>query len=212
MYRLSFFVLFLSFCVISCNSDDTNNTENEQTNFFALSVGNTWEYDVSRYSESQDDYIPMDIVITNTISEQTIINGETYFTYSTTSEGSDDCVHCIADIGNKTVRDSLGYLIDEQGLILFSKSETDDYLLSSNTWGDIFGTFVGGNIPISTPAGEFEAFQNDRYVVLPDGEQAPGTDSQHISENVGTVQKTIALVGQSQPLYLITLRSYTLVE
>ncbi len=211
MYRLSILALSFSLILFSCNNDDGNDSENQQANFFALTVGNTWEYEVSRYSNIIEEYELQDLVITNRISAETVVDGETFYTFTTTSEGNDTCQLCLDDIGNEMVRDSLGYLINADGDILFSNTATEDYLLSSNTFGDIYGKFVNNNVNVNTPAGEFTAHQNDRYVIRPDGELAPGTDSHLISESIGTVQKTISLISEPIPLYKITLKSYSLV-
>ncbi len=212
MFRLSIFLIFFSFLLFSCNNDDDSTPENEPANFYALAVGNTWEYEVSMYSLSQEEYILQDLIITNTITAETVIDGETYYTYTTTSEGTQECNLCVEDIGNDVVKDSLGYLIKDNGTILFSKNNTEDYQISSNTWGDVFGVLQEGEVDVETAAGEFVALQNDRYIILPNGELGEGRDSYLIADGVGMVVKTISLVSQATPLYRITLKSYTIAE
>lgn len=209
MSRIVCLLLLSTFVCLSCNSDDE---QADPQNFYALTVGNSWDYDVSRYNPQTEQYEIVDLSITNTISETATINGETYYVYNATSEGSFDCSLCVERMGNASVRDSLGYLINTEGTILFSNSSTDNYLIWSQAWGDLYGQLIGSDVSVNTPAGDFETYQNDTFAVLANGETSIGKEIHLISENIGTVRKTISPVNQENPLYIMTLKSYSLVE
>ena len=56
MFRL-FFWFSLSFLLFSsCKKDDASTHNIEEENFYALTVGNAWEYEVSRYNSISEEY------------------------------------------------------------------------------------------------------------------------------------------------------------
>ncbi|MBX2827313.1 MAG: hypothetical protein KTR22_04090 [Flavobacteriaceae bacterium] len=212
MYRLVLSAFALSFFLVSCNSDNGNGTvqDNDPANFYALTVGNTWEYEVSRYNATTEEYELQDLRITNTITDQTKIGGETYFVFTTTTTGDYECESCVNCFRDEIVRDSLGYLINDQGTILFSNSPTEDFLIGATPWGGIYGEYSGSDVDISTPAGDFQTYQNEIYGVLSNGDIPPSRDVHQFAENVGRVQRTVSLLSQSIPWHKMVLRSYTL--
>ncbi|MDC8005604.1 hypothetical protein POV27_16210 [Aureisphaera galaxeae] len=214
MYRLALLALTALFLVVSCNSDDSNSNppENEPANFYALKIGNSWEYEVATYSFVEEEYQIQDLTVTNTIIGDSIINGETYFVFKTTSEGTYECSPCENCFRDEIVRDSLGYLINDHGDILFSNTPTEDYLISPTSWGGIYGKYVGENVEISTPAGDFETTKNEIYGVFSSGETTPSRDSHLIAENIGRIRRTVSLISNEIPLYRMTLKSYSLVD
>ncbi len=203
-----FLLLFTAIVFISCSDDDekTEIVENE-ANYFALKVGNSWTYNVYRYNGGAMEYEETDLKITNSIVNTETINGEIYFTFETTSEGITECQYCIDDLGNNSVRDSLGYLVDTEGAIKFSSIETDPYLISSENFGDIFGVYRKQTAAVDTPAGEFFGVDyNERYLVQPDGTTAPGKDGAYYGkEGQGLVVKTVSFVSSEFPNWFIIL-------
>ena len=211
MFRL-FFCFSLSFLFFtSCKKDDSSSQNIEEENFYALTVGNTWEYEVSRYNSISEEYELLDMLLKVEITETQIVNGQTYFRFQTTASGADTCEACMEDLGeNELRRDSLGYLINDSGVIKFSNVNLEDYLISDNEWGDVFGVLKEGVITVDTPAGNFETLQNDRYAIMADGEISVGTDASNYSERVGLVFKSTTGVSSPNPLYQIKLKSVVL--
>ncbi len=207
-----FSIVLLASCLtlfVGCsNDDDTTETPEQEANYFALKVGNSWTYNVYRYNGATMEYDVQDLKITNTIVSSETINSEIYFKYETTSEGTDECLFCLEDLGNDTsVRDSLGYLVTTEGVIKFSSIQTDPYLITSEDFGDIFGVYREETGAVDTPAGEFFGVDyNERYLVQPDGTTAPGKDGTYYGkEGQGVMVKTISFVSSEFPNWFIIL-------
>ncbi len=213
MYRLSTSLFFSIILFVSCNSnDDSCSVEQGQdpNNFYALNIGNSWEYEVYRYSSQIEGYEIQDLLIKTSINSTSIVNGETYYNFSTTSTGSYICESCVIHMDLGSVRDSLGYLVNQQGTIAYSRSSQEDYLVRETLWGDIYGVLLPDNVNISTSAGNFIAIQNERYAILSNGEISIGRDFEYFAEDIGFVFKTNSSVGNPVPLNEMKLKSYIL--
>ena len=213
MFRL-FFCFSLSFLFFtSCKKDDASTQNIEEENFYALTVGNTWEYEVSKYNSISEEYELLDMLLNVEITESQVVNNNTYFRFQTTSTGTDTCQPCIDCLGNNELkRDSLGYLINDTGKYLFSSENLEDYLVNSAQWGSVYGVLKEEPEFISTPAGNFETFQNDRYALFPDGELADSRDVINYAPENGLVYTTLSGVTNPIPLYKISLKSFSIIE
>lgn len=215
-------LLSVLFVLISCSSDDDSSIEDsvmieEETvdpGFYGLAVGNTWSYEafirsspVGSPLEFEPNGISWTIEITSTID----LDGKTYYerTFTTTGNDSNSGVFPENGVSTDRVRDSLGYLIRDNGFILFSSQETTPYLLNTAPFGDTFGQLLDEPSTILVDAGSFRCLQNELYALLnPDGERSPGTSRYYFTEGIGTVQQNIAPVSRDLPIWRINLTSF----
>ncbi|WP_026450354.1 hypothetical protein [Aequorivita capsosiphonis] len=210
---LSCFVFSLIF--ISCNKDDNQPEEQQQTesNFYALTIGNSWRYEYFKRIDRTDEFESLnafdDVAITGT-SE---INGNTYYTFETTTSGNDNTSILVPENGTvvTNLRDSLGYLINENGVKQFSYSNPDqEYLIRQMTNElNIYGVLTESDSALEVPAGNFECFVNELYVRFSDGNTSPGRDFYFYSERIGKIKSTISWVSDSLHSAEIRLVSYS---
>ncbi len=213
MYRIFYLLFTATILFTSCNNDDDAGTpEPEEENFYALAVGNSWEYEYYALNTQTDEYELRDLLLTRTITGTTEIDGETYYNVDVITTGTDSCPLCDDQLQTELVRDSLGYEINEEGVILFSKDDENDYLIYSQPFGDIFGKLLSGTTTVDVEAGQFVAQRNVVYAILTSGVTSEGTDEILYSDGVGMVFRTISAVNNPSPLGEIRLKSYNLVE
>lgn len=214
MYRV--LLLFLSFSVlfVSCKKDDGNDVPQEQevdAGFFALQVGNSWVYNYFRLDSNTGDLINVGATETVEITSEEEIGGETIFTMRTTTVDDDDtCVLCNNDpIVITKVKDSLGYLVEVDGPIVFSSINTRDYKIASFEYGDIYQVLNPNEVSISVPAGQFVVKDNERYAVKPDGTLFDGRSNLYYAEGIGAIRETYSGVTHLRILFERHLMSYT---
>ena len=128
--RKIFFILALV-SIFACEKDDmqklSDNTPNDaKENYFPLTLGNYWVYE-DYHIDSLNQEQKLDFIDSIAVSRDTLIHGEKFYILSGIRElpGSDKLV----DIA--ILRDSMGYLIDQKGVIRFSNSNFNDIL---HTW------------------------------------------------------------------------------
>ena len=204
----------LSLSLISCNSDDNSNTatEDDSAGFYALSEGNQWTYQYYSRITMTDEFELVDCSTIVEITGTSQINNETYFTVETTTTGSDaGSIPCDKNpSGTIRVRDSLGFLIDSDGAILYSRENTAPYLISENTWGDIYGELLLTSETIEVPAGTFDCLKLERFAILNDGSMSIGRENEYWSDGIGEVYETYSLVSASDHRWEKRLVSYDL--
>ncbi len=193
MKRVFYVSLFFSLFFIACNNDDDASTEPEVVeNFYALKIGNNWKYEYFQRVDQTDVFETMGIIEEVLITETINIDGEPFFVFQSTTTGNDSGFLDIPDNGitTKNKRDSLGYLItlDQDHRILFSNEIAEDYLLSDNDWGNIYGVLLEDTEQISVPAGSFICNQNEIYAILDETEEiSPGRDRVYFSGEIGEI-------------------------
>jgi len=194
MKRVFYVSFIFSLFFIACNNDDDSSQDEQEVveNFYALKIGNNWKYEYYRRVAQTEEFETMDIIEEVLITETTIIDGETYFVFQSTTTGNDTNFFIAPENGITTinVRDSLGYLLalDQNFHILFSNENTEDYLLSDNEWGDVYGVLKEEIENIEVEAGTFLCNQNEIYALLePDGEISPGRNRIYFSDGIGEI-------------------------
>jgi len=150
-----------------------------------------------------EEFETLNIVEEVEITETTIIDGETYFVFQSNTIGNENSLPFAPENGITTinVRDSLGYLLalNQNFHILFSNENTEDYLLSDNLWGDVYGVLKEEIENIEVEAGTFLCNQNEIYALIaPDGEISPGRSRYYYSDGVGLVFKEISSVSNPE--------------
>lgn len=202
-----FFLAIFTSTLFSCsNEDDATTPPEDEANYFALTVGNSWTYNVYQYNNATESYNEMNLQITNTITGTETTNGETYFIYEATSIGADQCQVCLDDLGNKSVRDSLGYLVDASGIKRFTVVNETPYLLFTNDIGSVFGEFNPNQTSANTPDGMFTDLDTNTYYLKYDnGSTAEGRDANYYREGEGLIVKEISFSMAPNPKYILTL-------
>tara|TARA_A100000171_G_C2140283_1_gene154791 strand:- start:4801 stop:5451 length:651 start_codon:yes stop_codon:yes gene_type:complete len=215
MTKISFFFFAISILFFtSCsNDDDTTEMPEEEAGYFALKVGNSWTYNVYRYNISSMEYEAQDFLVTGTITDTETINGETYYKFESTLIGEGTCDICLNVIGNKSLRDSLGYLIDSNGVPRFTKETTEPYLVRVEQFGEVYGEYDATVNAVETPLGEFENVDyNKSYAILEDGSISAGTEKMYYRDGEGLQVRVISLVSSPDPFYMFALAESTIVE
>jgi len=192
----------------SCKNDDSSSDMPDEANFYGLTVGNSWTYQVLKNNTQTEEYEELDLTITNTITGTEVIDGETFFIFEKSSQGGDVCSPCESELDNKRVRDSMGYLIDDAGRIYFTIQNSEPYLKDSFGYGDIYGE-LSQAVVFGTPIGEFFGVRiNNVYAILENGETSTGIDQYaygDIDSTPGLVGQTISTVNSPTPLFYMLL-------
>lgn len=196
-------ILILSILILSyaCSSED-NTSPNEQTdNFYALTVGNSWEYKYYLRDMSTNEFQPTPVTETVDITETTTINNETYFNFKHIVTGNDGNYSSLPNNGeiNYTLRDSLGFLIDEIGLIKYNNSDSEEYFVNTL---DIelayYLTLSATDENIVTNAGSFTCYNNNYYLKDLDGNVSNSLDHIYREDGKGEVLSTMSFASQNE--------------
>jgi len=215
-----FLFVAITFAILACNSDDNINPLEEEVavaedvGFYALKIGNSYSYlGYKRDGVLADDLMELNgIEYSLTITDTAIIDGEKYFerTFFTTGNDSDSSVFPLNGESIDYVRDSIGYLINSDGEILFSQTNPADYLITDQDWGDLFGVFNSEVVDIEAPAGTFSCYGNTLYAILTDTtEPAPGRAKRFYSDGIGFVTEHMGGVSNPVHIWETRLASYS---
>ncbi len=210
-----FFALSLTFLFIACDSDDdtTPEMEVEVENFYGLTVGNTYTYSYHRRVGDTEEFETLALTSNVVITDEVIINGESYFEFTKTVTGDDTFPGEEQGVTITTVRDVDGILQNEEGTVLFSTVVgSDPYLISDNDWGDVYIENTNQMQEKTVPAGIFNCDTNIRYAILEGGDQSPATDTYLFADGIGEIYSTISTVNNPQHFWEKRLTSYSIEE
>lgn len=208
--------LICSVLFVSCNSDDDSSEEQlSEQNYYALNVGNSWKYQYFKRIDRTDQFESLDAFDDVVITGTSEINGNEYYTFETTTTGNDTYTG-VPDVGTivTNLRDSIGYLVDENGVRLFSNSNpTQEYFIREmNVDTKLYGLLAENNETIEVPAGNFNSSLNEIFLRFPDGTISRGRDYYSYSENIGQIKTTCSFVSDSLPIQEKRLISYSILE
>jgi len=160
MKHILLFAVIVTMALTSCKKENTNTTEQplqeSVLDYYPLAVGNYWLYAVSSCDSTWTVCNPMRID-SNYISKDTVMNGLTYFKI----EGQK-----ISNSDPWFVRDSLDYIVDEKGSILFSNTDFETILYEEYVVGNpdtlYHWYYKMDPVPfvVSVPVGEFTCLDN----------------------------------------------------
>jgi hypothetical protein len=211
--------LLLCFCIIaftfSCaESDDSENQINlPYTNFYALTVGNSWIYKNYKYNPSTEAYDDTGVIDSVSIVGTQDIFGVSYFKFRRLTTGNEAEITFCNENGEhfEFFREFEGNLINEEGSIKFTNSDFEERLLFGipNGGSDIvvYETLVDGNTTIIVEAGEFDCINSERYAAF-QGEQAPGLDRFYYASGFGLIYDTSSFVDNPTPTIIRRLDSF----
>ncbi|MDN3724822.1 hypothetical protein QRD02_10540 [Aequorivita sp. SDUM287046] len=217
-FTLSILLLF-SVLFISCNNDDDAPQEEQELsepNFYALTVGNSWRYEYFRRINRTDQFESSNAFDDVSIIGTTEVNGNIYFLFETTTTGNDNTNVFVPDNGTVVtkLRDSAGYLIDENGLKYFSYSNLNqEYLIrDAPAEAKIYGVLANIDTNVQVGAGNFVCSVNEHFAKFEDGSVSLGRDFYSYSEDIGQIKSTCSFVSDSLPFAERRLVSYTIAE
>ena len=136
------FSLVLLFVLQSCSSDDAPESV---SNFYALTVGNSWEY---RWYSVGVDGIPSPMSVEESISivDTEMIGENLFYKFKRIVSGNPphgDYTFSLPEGEHfEYYRDSLGYLVNEEGVIKFSSNSVNPFVFSIQGFGsdELIGT------------------------------------------------------------------------
>lgn len=201
-----FFVILLS----SCTSDNDGNSQPEDSNFYALTVGNEWVYKNYKYNSSTQAYDNTGVVDSMSIIGTEVIHENTYYKFRRLTTGNEEGITFCNPNGEyfELLRDSLGYLIWENGTAKFSNNDFTPKVLDAEDWGTIYEELIATDHEITVEAGTFISAYAQRYVILSNNDQANGLDHFNYSDGYGLIYDTSSFVSQDIPAIIRRLDTY----
>lgn len=217
MNRVFYACFIFSLIFTSCNSDDDVSLPLiEEVNFYALTIGNSWEYEYFRKNNQTGDFESLEVFENVSLIGTEVINDLIYYNFEKTTTGNPNpssCAVCNENgVQNQFYRDSLGYLINEAGIILFSNENTEVYLVQEQFWGTTYGFLELELQEFEVEAGIFATKENIVYAILSDGTEGTGMDRSYYSEMNGLVLQKYATVQSQTHLFEKRLKSYSIIE
>src|SRR5690606_8550499 len=196
----------------ACSSDDTN-TIQEDTNFYALTVGNSWEYTYYLKDTASNDFLPTTVTETVNITETVVIDNKTYYNFKHVVTGNDGNYGSLPNNGehNYRLRDSLGFLIDQAGGIKYNNSNNAEYFI--NTISPEFSYYLSlSDIEddITTNAGSFLCYDNHYYLKDSNGNVSSALNHNYRASGKGEILSTLLFAIQSKPFAENRLEFYSL--
>lgn len=212
MKRLLFTLLTFGVILFSCNTNDEiiEGTTDEpiEDNFYALTVGNSWEYKYYKYRSFNNTYDYMGIIDSVKIVAKTEINGNTYFDFRSRISGNNNPGTTLVQPNgeyHRFFRDSLGYLILDSGKIAYTNNDYRERIVNTS-----LSTMTGyarlneGSVIITTEAGEFDCLDMEIYArVNATGEIRPGINNVNYSNGIGKIYQSESYVSSSSPPFKI---------
>lgn len=207
------FVLILFF-IFSCSSDDTDTTDQTtvEDNFYALTVGNRWVYKNYRYNSNTESYEDTGVIDSISIISTEEFNGYTYYKLKRKTTGNDDNVPFLSSNGEsfEYLRDSLGYLVRNDGWIKFTNNDYTERTISAESWGTIYEILIEGESSMAVEAGEFTCINSERFARDNNNEQLSGLDRYYYADGIGLVFNTCSVVNYPIPQIETHLDSYVI--
>ncbi|WP_353778511.1 hypothetical protein [Winogradskyella sp. 3972H.M.0a.05] len=125
--RIQLPLLVAVLVLFSCSNSDTD--PDPESNFYALAVGNSWEYKWYGVSnEGNQSVISVEENISITGVED--IGGNVFYKFSRVISGNPNGIYASIPENGEHIeyyRDSLGFLINDQGLIKFANSTNEEF-------------------------------------------------------------------------------------
>ncbi len=206
------YVCFIALFLSSCTSDNDDNPQNENSNFYALTVGNQWVYKNYGYNNATQNYDDTGVVDSVSIVGTEIINENIYYKFRRWTTGNGDGISFCNPNGEhfELLRDSLGYLVRDDGKIKYSNNDFTARVLNSADWGTIYDQLIALDNEITVEAGTFISTYSQRYAILSNEEQSPGLDHFYYANGYGLIYDTSSYVTQDIPQIVRRLHSYVI--
>lgn len=202
-------LIYLCFLIFTFSCTTNNNQIN--SDFYALRVDNSWVYHNYKYNELIQDYEFTGVIDSVFIEGTETRNNNLYYRFRTNTTGNENnVVFCNPNgISYELLRDSIGYLVNSNGILKFVHNNYNEHLITENSWGNIYLTLQEGINNIDVEAGLFTTLDSERYVRTPiNNSQLYGMDNIHYSDGYGLIFETFSFVNDSTQIIQRRLDSY----
>lgn len=206
---------FIALLAFSCSTSDHNqDSQDSNSNFYALTVGNEWVYKNYQYNATTQTYEDTGVIDSVSIVGIETINDNRYFKFRRWTTGNETGIAFCNPNGEhfELLRDSLGYLVRADGSIKYANNNFSARVLSTPDWGTIYDQLIALDNEITVEAGSFISTYSQRYSILNDGSQSPGLDHFYYADGYGLIYDTSSFVSQDIPSIVRRLDSYSIVE
>ncbi|MEP5338539.1 MAG: hypothetical protein ABJL44_15135 [Algibacter sp.] len=203
-----FYYLCLSFFILAC--EDIQEQNELESNFYALTVGNSWVYRNYRYNSTSDTYTDSGIVDSVSIVGAEKINENIFYKFRRLTTGNDNNNQIFKKNGEyfEFLRDSSGVLVNELGQIIHTSIDYQERLLRENDWGDLYEKLSIETEELHLESGTFNCVVTERYAKSKEGEKYPSTDYIYYSDGFGFIYETISFISSDTLTALRRLDSY----
>jgi hypothetical protein len=209
MKRILITVCFFA-CLYSCSNDDSITPETPDSNFYALTVGNSWVYRNYRYDQNSETYEDTGVVDSLSVIGTEVIDGNTYYQFRRFTTGNEEGITLCNPNGEhfEFLREIDGNLTRDDGSIKFTNKDYSLRILSENNWGNVVEQLIEGETTLEVEAGTFDCINSELYAILPDGSQSPGLDRFYYADGIGLIYDTISFVTNATPRIIRRLDTY----
>ena len=199
-------------CLFSCSNDDSITAETQDSNFYGLTVGNSWVYKNYRYNQNSETYEDTGVIDSVSIVSTEVIEGNTYFQFRRLTSGNEDQITFCNSNGEhfENLREFEGNLVWSDGKVKFTNNDYSVRTLDENDWGNIVEQLLEDTTILNVEAGDFTCINSERYVILPDGEQASGLDRFYYADGIGLIYDSTSFVSIDIPVVIRRLDSYNI--
>ncbi|MBK9636818.1 MAG: hypothetical protein IPO63_03035 [Bacteroidetes bacterium] len=189
--------IVLTISISSCKKDSTNPTNSP--NFTQLKIGNYWIYE--RYNiDGSGNATATGIIDSCYVEKDTTINNNIYYKVIRPEV-------LVSNADEKFVRDSLHYIVNEYGKILFSSQNFTDtfhhYYVTASTTDTVCEVSIkmaDKNFIVSCPAGQFKTYSyKHTFLMYPNwnSQGSPRYMDTRYAENIGIVTETFPFFANS---------------
>lgn len=217
--KTTYLLLALSIMLFSCSFDEQEAPEEvPEKNFYALSVGNSWVYKYYTKDSDTDEFSvfahktdSVKIVGTKEFDENTYYE---FYSKSVQTENNNISGFNIGEFEKtRYLRDSLGYLIDNEGNTDYWNNYFQERLHHSIIYQsgslDVYGKLNETTTDLTIEAGSFECNNLEIYVKDPDtNEPKPTASYFYYADGVGNVCEKIGYISGGIIAYERRLDSY----
>lgn len=212
--KKSFIILLVLILNYSCSSEESDSSQ-QTSNFYALTVGNSWDYKYYLNDANTNNFLPTPVTETVDITATVVIDNETYYNFKHIVSGNNGSYSMLPDNGerNFTLRDSSGYLIDEIGTIKYNNSSYDEYFVDYITdYGDFayYLSLTDTADNVTTNAGSFTCYDNNYYFKDSNGNLSNSLDHIYREDGKGEVLSTMSYMSDQSPFAEKRLENYSI--
>ncbi|WP_299890235.1 hypothetical protein [uncultured Lacinutrix sp.] len=199
MKRIIFSLCIIAFA-FSCSTDSTTQTQQPpESNFYALTVGNSWVYKNYRYNPDTEEYDDTGVVDSISIVGTEDLFGVTYFKFRRLTTGNEEGItFCNANGEHfEYLREYQGALIRDDGTVKYVNNDFSERELVNAGWGIIYEALQEGTQNVTVESGVFECLDAQRYARDSDNNTLPAIDHHMYSDGIGLVYDTSSFVSSS---------------
>jgi len=199
------FIISVITILSSCNSDDDTS---QQSNFYALTVGNSWVYKYYTYDKNTSSYNETGVIDSISIVGTEEIYGDFYYKFKRTITNSNDENFVFEQF--YFLREYEGSLINNMNKLFFIYSNYDEINLLESTDYSIIFKLQENEEEIITDAGTFNCFFAKENETNLDNNETMSAKNIYYKEGVGLIKINKTLYHNSEEYTSqISLVSYT---